>query len=68
MQIQAGFHRRFYAHLLLLHASLLIRVGGDLLELFQLRKWGGMLNAIAVLLFLVNTITSLRFRGAAAAA
>lgn len=67
MQIQAGFHRRFYAHLLLLHASLLIRVCGDLLELFPLRQWGGLLNAIAVLLFLLNTISSLRFRRASSA-
>jgi hypothetical protein len=49
------FSRAFYAHLILLHLSLVLRVGADLLNLVAAREWGGMLNVIAVLLFLANT-------------
>lgn len=48
----------FYSHLILLHVSLLLRVGGDLAVLPVWRKWGGLLNMIAILLFLANTITA----------
>lgn len=45
----------FYLHLGLLHASLLLRVAGDLAGWLAVRQWGGMLNAIALLLFLGST-------------
>jgi len=48
----------FYAHLILLHLSLIIRVLGDLTEQFDIRRWGGLLNEIAILLFLGMTIYS----------
>jgi hypothetical protein len=48
------FRSTFYAHLLLLHLSLLLRVGGDLQNSPFARQWGGMLNVIALLLFLAN--------------
>ena len=54
------YHARFYAHVILLHASLVLRVLGDLVEVYgRLRSWGGMLNAVAVLLFLANTASSI---------
>ncbi len=46
----------FYAHLVLLHISLILRLYGDLAVDVTMRQWGGMLNAAALLLFLVNTI------------
>lgn len=49
-----------YSHLLFLHASLLLRVGGDLLLWMPGRSWGGLLNGVVVLLFLLNTVSSLR--------
>jgi hypothetical protein len=49
------FRRRFYLHVGLLHASLLLRVLGDLAAWPELRRWGGLLNAVAVLLFLLLT-------------
>lgn len=50
------YHPAFYAHVGALHVSLGLRVTGDLLDsLGRWRVWGGMLNAAAVLLFLVNT-------------
>ena len=43
-----------YVPLLLLHASLLLRVVGDLIGWWPGRQWGGLLNALAVLLFLLT--------------
>jgi hypothetical protein len=56
--ISIPFRPAFYAHLLLLHLSLLLRVSGDLLLWWPARQWGGLLNASAVLLFLGNTAAS----------
>jgi hypothetical protein len=42
----------------LLHASLLLRVVADLAGLVELRKWGGLLNEVAILVFLTLTIVS----------
>lgn len=50
----------FYLHLALLHLSLLLRLGGDLLPWQPARLWGGLLNAIAILLFLANTARAVR--------
>jgi hypothetical protein len=50
-----AFSRTFYAPLALLHLSLLLRVAGDLAGAFELRRWGGLLNAVVLLLFLANT-------------
>jgi hypothetical protein len=53
----------FYLHVIVLHASLVLRVIGDLLEaLGRWRVWGGMLNALALLLFVVNTGRALAIR------
>jgi hypothetical protein len=50
----------FYSHLILLHATLIVRVAGDLLLWMPVRRWAGLLNALVLLLFLVNTILSMR--------
>jgi hypothetical protein len=49
----------FYGHLILLHLSLLLRVIGDLTNQFDIRRWGGLLNEVAILLFLGMTIYSI---------
>lgn len=41
-----------YGPLILLHLSLLLRISGDLLLIFQMRLIGGLLNGIAIILFL----------------
>jgi len=46
----------FYGHLLLLHLSLVLRVAGDLAAWPAGRRWGGLLNVAALLVFLVNTL------------
>lgn len=51
---------RFYGHVVLLHASLILRIAGDLARLPDVRRWGGMLNGLALLLFIVVTVLSLR--------
>ena len=50
------FRSAFYAHLILLHASLALRVFGDLATVWPARRWGGLLNALAVVVFLANTV------------
>jgi hypothetical protein len=56
---QVHYHWRFYIHLAFLHISLILRLTGDLLLMPGLRRWGGMLNGIALLLFLLNSVTAL---------
>jgi hypothetical protein len=55
LSIPIAFHPFFYAHLALLHLGVALRLAGDLTPLPPLRAWGGLLNAGAVLLFLVST-------------
>ncbi len=50
----------FYAPLLLLHLSLLLRVGGDLAGTTSVRQAGGVLNEVAMLLFFVVTAAAVR--------
>ncbi len=49
----------FYVHLALLHLSLILRVFGDLAGLLIVRQWGGLLNVVAILLFLFVTLRAL---------
>jgi hypothetical protein len=50
----------FYFHLSLLHISLALRIAGDLLFLQSIRRWGGLLNEVAVILFLLVTVIAAR--------
>ena len=54
------FQNCFYLHAGLLHASLLLRVVGDLGAWLSLQRWGGLLNAVAVILFLLNNVYAVR--------
>lgn len=58
LRLPLAYTPRFYSHLVLLHAGLLLRVVGDLAVLPEARRWGALINALALLLFLVNTLTS----------
>jgi hypothetical protein len=49
----------FYVQLILLHSSLFIRILGDLTNQLEIRRWGGLLNEIAILLFLGMTVYSI---------
>ncbi|MDF1499657.1 MAG: hypothetical protein P1P76_04215 [Anaerolineales bacterium] len=65
--IPVAYWRGLYAHLILLQVSLLMRVPADLAGWENLRRWGGMLNVIALLLFLLVTAITAR-RGQSASA
>ena len=49
----------FYAHVSLLHLSLVVRIVGDLNGQMDIRRIGGLLNEVAILLFLGMTIYSI---------
>ncbi len=58
--VPINFQPAFYFHLMLLHVSLALRIVSDLLFWNAGRMWGGMLNEIAILIFLGMTIYSVR--------
>jgi len=60
LRVVMEFKNRFYFHLGLLHIALLLRLISDLLDWENGRLWGGMLNGISILLFLINTVTSIK--------
>ncbi len=54
------YHPAFYFHAAVLHASVLLRLTGDMVEsLARFRAWGGLFNALALLLFLANTVRAI---------
>jgi len=58
--VPINFMSGFYVHLILLHASLALRVIADYANLHPLRMWGGLLNEAAILLFIGMTVFSIR--------
>ncbi|KAA3608851.1 MAG: hypothetical protein D8M58_19135 [Calditrichaeota bacterium] len=54
-----NYHPRFYLHFGLLHFSLLFRIIMDMLDWLDGRYWASLLNVIAILLFLINTVSSI---------
>lgn len=54
-RIAVPYHPGFYLPLILLHLSLALRVGGDLAALPAWRSAGGLLNAAALLAFVLGT-------------
>jgi len=53
--LRIPYRHRFYVHLGVLHASLVLRVVGDLAPWPPARLWGGLLNGLAIAVFLVST-------------
>lgn len=63
LRVAVPYKSYFYGPLALLHASLLLRLAGDLMEIHPLRQWGGLTNAIAIIAFILTTlVTVLRAR------
>lgn len=60
LHLPISYNPRYYAHLGLLHLSLALRIGGDLILNMDLRRWGGLLNGLAILLFLASTMYGIR--------
>ncbi len=59
LNLPVCFRTRHYLPLIVLHLSLFIRIGGDLTGSGDMRRWGGMLNGLAILLFLLVTAVSI---------
>lgn len=58
--IPINFQSANYIHLILLHASLALRVLADYAGWHVVRMWGGLLNEVAILLFISLTVLSIR--------
>ncbi|MDD5179795.1 MAG: hypothetical protein PHT15_00865 [Gallionellaceae bacterium] len=58
VRVKMPYHWTFYLPLLVLHASLAARLCGDGLALPHLRNMGGLLNAAALALFILSTLSS----------
>jgi len=58
--VKMAFLKSFYLHAALLHLSLGLRIFGDLADITGAQKWGGALNALAIILFLLNNVRAVR--------
>lgn len=58
LRVPLAYRSYYYGHLIVLHGSLILRIAGDLAGLPGLRRWGGMLNAVAIVAFLVGAVAS----------
>ena len=58
VKVKITYHPIFYLPLIALHASLLVRIAGDLLLNPLYRSIGGALNAIAITLFILTMIST----------
>jgi len=58
VRVKIPYHPAFYLPLLVLHASLALRILGGLGDKFSLRSEGGLLNAVALLLFIATLLAS----------
>ena len=58
VRVKMPYHWTFYLPLLVLHASLLMRLAGSGLALPELQSLGGLLNAAALVLFILSTVSS----------
>ncbi|MBX3001029.1 MAG: hypothetical protein KF893_21080 [Caldilineaceae bacterium] len=56
---------RLYLPLILLHITLILRVLGDLMLWMPIRQWGGLFNALTLLLFLAILMGQVRRQGSA---
>jgi hypothetical protein len=54
-----NYRSYFYLPLLLLHLSLALRLAGDFGGWVIIRQWGGLLNALAIVLFLLLILASI---------
>ena len=65
LRVAVPYRAYFYLPLALLHASLILRLAGDLAGLHPLRQWGGLANAAAIVVFIATMlITVLRAKAA----
>ena len=58
-KVKIPYHPTFYLPLMALHGSLIVRIAGDFLLDPLCRSLGGALNAIALLLFVLSTVSAI---------
>jgi hypothetical protein len=58
LRVAVPYHPLFYAPLVLLHASLALRVGGAAANLFVAMRWGALGSALALLAFIAVTLSA----------
>ncbi len=56
LHLPVPFRRWFYAHLALLQGAVALRFAADLCVWEAGKRWGGVLGAIAIALFILNTV------------
>ena len=61
LRVPVPYFSYFYAPLALLHASLVIRLAGDWMGLPHWRTWGGALNGLALLAFVLGTVSAVAY-------
>jgi hypothetical protein len=62
LNLNLRYGSQFYVPLALLHSSLLLRLIGDMSGMLHLRRWGGMINALVIVLFLIMAIRAIQQR------
>jgi len=59
LRVPVPYHAGFYAPLVLLNVSLLVRLAGDAAGRFDWTRAGGLLNALAIAAFLLGTVAAI---------
>lgn len=57
------YRKALYAHGILLHLSVALRIGSDIAGHFAANRWSGVWNVLAILVFIANTVYGVRFGG-----
>lgn len=57
--LHVNYRSLFYGHLILLHTALIYRTYGSLTLDLTAQRWGGLLNVVAILLFMTITVGSI---------
>jgi hypothetical protein len=57
--LHVNYSSLFYGHLILLHTALIYRTYGSLTLDLTAQRWGGLLNVVAILLFMTITVGSI---------
>jgi hypothetical protein len=58
LKVAVPYSPAFYGALVVLHASLVVRLAGDFMASYAWRAAGGMLNALALALFILGTVAA----------
>ncbi|GIW22650.1 MAG: hypothetical protein KatS3mg068_1657 [Candidatus Sericytochromatia bacterium] len=60
LRIKINYSHIFYTHLVFLNISIITRIIADIMNLYYLLKISTILNSMAILLFLINTLISIK--------